>query len=130
MPDAPAPFDPTRIYAHVVDGRAELVEGGAAFWQHVDARFERGQLVCAFDIERDTGWEVHPAGDELLVMLTGAVDVELELPDGVRTVALRAPHAFYVPRGIWHRALVREPGRMLFVTPGEGTRHRDGPTSP
>ena len=124
MPDAPRAFDPAETYAHVVDGRAELVPGGAAFWQSVDPRFEQGQLLCAFALTQDTQWELHPAGDELLVMLSGAAEVDLELPGGLHTVPLAAPHALYVPRGTWHRARVRTPGRMLFVTPGEGTRHR------
>ena len=29
-----------------------------------------------------------------------------------------------VPRGVWHRLLVREPGDLLFATPGPSTEQR------
>jgi len=33
-----------------------------------------------------------------------------------------------VPQGVWHRAEVKKPGTLLFITPGAGTEHR--PVSP
>lgn len=62
--------------------------------------------------------EVHPDGDELLYLVSGAVTVRLELPEGDRTVDLTAGEALVVPRGIWHRITLREPGRLLHITPG------------
>lgn len=29
-----------------------------------------------------------------------------------------------IPKGTWHRALIGEPMRMLFITHGAGTTHR------
>jgi len=29
-----------------------------------------------------------------------------------------------VPRAVWHRGLVRKPGKLMFITPGAGTDHR------
>jgi hypothetical protein len=29
-----------------------------------------------------------------------------------------------VPRNTWHRALVKKPGKLMFITPGAGTEHR------
>jgi hypothetical protein len=29
-----------------------------------------------------------------------------------------------VPRGIWHRLVLRQPSDLLFITPAHGTRHR------
>jgi mannose-6-phosphate isomerase-like protein (cupin superfamily) len=69
-------------------------------------------------------WEMHPAGEELLCLLTGAIDVILDEPGGERTVALRAGQACIVPRGVWHRLILREPGDLLFVTPPHATRLR------
>jgi uncharacterized cupin superfamily protein len=71
-----------------------------------------------------TSWERHPAGDELVVLLSGRVDVVQEVDGEERMVAL-APGLSCVNRaGIWHRAVVHEAGDALFVTPGFGTEHR------
>jgi quercetin dioxygenase-like cupin family protein len=68
--------------------------------------------------------EIHPDGDEVLYVVSGGVDVVLEEPGGDRAVPVAAGEAFVVPRGIWHRVLLREPTRLLHLTPGPGSRHR------
>jgi mannose-6-phosphate isomerase-like protein (cupin superfamily) len=61
---------------------------------------------------------MHPDGDELLFLVSGAVSVRLELPDGDRTVDLGAGDALVVPQGVWHKITLREPGRLIHITPG------------
>jgi mannose-6-phosphate isomerase-like protein (cupin superfamily) len=68
--------------------------------------------------------EMHPLGDELLLLLSGAVDVVLEEPAGPRVIELRGGRACIVPRGVWHRLILREPGDLVFVTPPKGTQLR------
>lgn len=46
------------------------------------------------------------------------------MPGGEQRTVVKAGETFIVPRGIWHRALVQKPGRLMFVTPGAGTEHR------
>ena len=79
--------------------------------------------VIHMSIDSNT-WELHPAGDDLLYVLSGAIDVVLQEEGGERVVELRAGAACIVPRGTWHRQKVRTPGDMLFITPGEKTQHR------
>lgn len=62
--------------------------------------------------------EVHPDGDELLYLVSGAMCVRLELPDGDRVVDVRAGQALVVPQGVWHRITIREEGQLIHVTPG------------
>jgi quercetin dioxygenase-like cupin family protein len=69
-------------------------------------------------------WERHPAGEELVVVMSGAIDFILEEPAGERTVRVSAGQAILVPTGVWHRGVVIEPGKALFVTEGEGTQHK------
>ena len=57
-------------------------------------------------------------------MMSGAVDVVLEEPAGRRVIELRAGRACIVPRGVWHRLVLKEPGDLLFVTPPRDTRLR------
>jgi mannose-6-phosphate isomerase-like protein (cupin superfamily) len=67
--------------------------------------------------------EVHPDGDELLYLVSGAVEVVLDDGDehsigAETTVVLREGDAFVVPRGVWHQVRVLEPAYFVHVTPG------------
>jgi mannose-6-phosphate isomerase-like protein (cupin superfamily) len=68
--------------------------------------------------------EIHPDGDELLYLVSGAITVRLELPEGVQTVDLAEGEALVVPKGTWHRINLREPGRLIHITPGPNGDHR------
>ena len=70
-------------------------------------------------------WERHPAGDEILHLLSGRLSVTLA-PEGAteRCCTLRAGEALVVPCGVWHRLQVLEPARLLFITPPRATEHR------
>jgi mannose-6-phosphate isomerase-like protein (cupin superfamily) len=68
--------------------------------------------------------EMHPDGDELLYLVSGAVTVRMELPEGERTIDLEAGQALVVPQGTWHRINLREPGTLIHVTPGPNGHHR------
>ena len=121
-------FDPTGTYVHLADGgAATAVPVDERFWAEIGNRTELhdGRLLMAHDVNADmTHWEMHPAGDELLFLSSGAVTVVLDEPAGERTVALGAGQVCIVPKGIWHRLSVQMPGRLLFITPGRGTQHR------
>lgn len=62
--------------------------------------------------------ECHPDGDEVLVMVSGRIDIHLELDTGVMTVHLGPGEALVVPKGVWHRIDLVEPGQLLNITPG------------
>ena len=54
-----------------------------------------------------------------------AIDVLLEEPDGQRVIELREPgDTSVVPRGVWHRAIIREPSHRIFLVAGNGTKMR------
>ena len=121
-------FDLATTYVQLDDGpQAFAVEVDDEFWTTIDRRPELrgGRLVGTFHNAKDWDvWEMHPAGDEVVCLLTGAVGVVLDAPGGERLVDLRAGQTCIVPRGVWHRAIVREPGETLHITRGEGTQHR------
>ena len=74
--------------------------------------------------------EMHPDGDELLYVVSGRVDVILEDGGDEQTVGIErvevvnAGEAILVPKGVWHRVDVREPTRLVHITPGPGDGHR------
>ena len=119
------------------DGTAVPLPGGGAFWSQLmsgDAAdpgirrlmgSEKGRLVSALPMSADwTNWEMHPAGDEILFMLEGKATFVLDLPEGLKEMALSAGRLLVIPKGVWHTAKVSEPARLLAITAGLGTEHR------
>ena len=95
------------------------------FWASLADRDLDGYLVGQVAMRRNTAWERHRDGDELLVMLTGALDVVLDHDDAAeQVIELCAGRSLLVPATVWHRQLVRTPGDLLFITPGPGTDRR------
>jgi uncharacterized cupin superfamily protein len=86
---------------------------------------DEGRLVCitAQDATWDT-WERHPAGEEVVLLISGRVDIVQDLPGGEHVVELHPGEAMVNPTNVWHTARVHEPGQALFITPGRGTEHR------
>ena len=66
-------------------------------------------------------WELHRDQDELLYLISGATDVVLrDDPDDASTeriITLHGGEACIVPRGAWHRQVVHERSRLLFLSP-------------
>jgi mannose-6-phosphate isomerase-like protein (cupin superfamily) len=77
-------------------------------------------------------WERHPAGQEVLLVLSGAISVYLrDHRDGREPfAALMAGQAFVVPAGQWHRLTVEEPADLLALTPRAETQHERVQPSP
>lgn len=88
--------------------------------------FHHEYLIAQFSFDCDWPvWEQHPHGDEVVCLLSGAVELVLELPNGHHSVMLERSGSYaVVPKGTWHTARTRVPCTMLFITPGEGTQHR------
>jgi quercetin dioxygenase-like cupin family protein len=126
-------FDLARTFVHLGQGSTATplsdFEWSAEYLDAYAARFaadgEEGRLVCV-SAQASTwdAWERHPAGDEVVVLLSGRVDVIQELEGRQHVVELRAGEAMVNPRNVWHTTRVLEPGQALFITPGAGTEHR------
>lgn len=86
---------------------------------------EEGRLVSCYRFTEDwAGWEMHPAGAEIVVCIAGSMTLIQEI-DGaeVRTVLAAGEYAINPP-GVWHTADVPDHATGLFVTPGAGTQGR------
>ncbi|HEY6420875.1 MAG TPA: cupin domain-containing protein [Candidatus Binataceae bacterium] len=123
-------LDLTTTFIQLRDGPDAIpVPVDKDFWARIAERTDlhEGRLVTVGSQSADwTAWEMHPAGEEVLYLLSGALDLVLQNQnnDGERAVELRAGRAFIVPRGTWHRGIVRSPYTILSITYGAGTRHR------
>lgn len=85
-----------------------------------------GRLVSMHRFTGNWGsWERHPAGDELVVCVSGTIRLHQELADGsTATVDLRAGEYAINPPGVWHTADIATEATCLFITAGLGTENR------
>ena len=118
-------------YLHFQDGgRADAIPVSEAFWEELAAgkhpQLEQGRLMTAFTFaEPWSMWERHPAGEELVMLLSGEATLVLEESGQERSIEFTNPGAYVlVPRNVWHTARTAVPTTMLFLTPGAGTEHR------
>lgn len=87
---------------------------------------KEGRLVSYFRFtENWDSWEMHPAGDEVVLCLSGTMTIHQEHADGTAdTVTLGQGDYAINPPGTWHTADVEGEAAALFITAGEGTQHR------
>ena len=123
--------DADKTYVHLDNtGAARLLNVDDKFWADLTAGrrpdLEHGHMVMAFSFAApwDT-WEMHPQGEEVVLLLSGEATFVLETDRGLERVRLSRTGEFVVvPRGTWHTADAAEPTTMLFITAGAGTQHR------
>jgi mannose-6-phosphate isomerase-like protein (cupin superfamily) len=99
---------------------------GPDFWATIDRNPDiKGTLITAFEGETDwPHWEMHPAGDEILLLLDGRLTLLVEEGGVQRAVEMTAGSTFVVPAGAWHRAVKVAPHKLVAITYGAGTTHR------
>lgn len=121
-------FDVTATYVHLPDGGAAIaVDHTPEFWSELasGARRYDGRMMTAHRVSSDMRhWEIHPAGEELLVAVDASVTAVFQRKHGEETIDLAPGMACIVPRGTWHRIRVVQPGVLIFLTHGEGTEHK------
>ncbi len=127
------PFDLHATYAHLgLGARVEPLpdfQWTPEYLESYVARTEsdgaEGRLVVLMQQDASwDSWERHPAGDELVVLLSGRADLIQEIDGEPRVVELGPGMAVINPPGVWHTADVHEPGEALFITAGRGTETR------
>jgi mannose-6-phosphate isomerase-like protein (cupin superfamily) len=84
-----------------------------------------GRLVTMHTFDRPwDSWEVHPAGEELVVCIAGSLTLFQESESGTRSVTLGPGEAAVNPAGVWHTADVDGTATAIFVTAGMNTENR------
>ncbi|MCU1496270.1 MAG: cupin protein [Acidimicrobiales bacterium] len=68
--------------------------------------------------------ERHENGDEVLFVVSGAIRVRIEAPEGEVVVDAGPGQAAVVPQGCWHRVEVSEATQLLHLTPGPDNAYR------
>ena len=84
-----------------------------------------GMTAGIVTMERDAphGGEVHPDGDEILYVISGALSVTSDSNPG-QSLRLEPGDACIVEKGEWHQVHVLETAQLLHITPGPNGDHR------
>ena len=84
-----------------------------------------GMTVGIVTLERDPphGGEVHPDGDEILYVISGALKVTSDSNPG-GALHLGPGDACIVEKGEWHKVQVLEKTQLLHISPGPNGDHR------
>lgn len=112
--------------------QVDTVEVTPTLYQDLDEKFDLFQghtLVAAHHFDRNwSTWEVHPAGDEIVVLLSGQCQLIIKHNDHNQSIELNHSGEYpVVPKGLWHKALTEVATHMLFITPGEKTANAPEP---
>ena len=85
-----------------------------------------GRLVAMHTFTEDWGsWERHPAGEEVVVCVSGAITLHQQLADGSTSAVALGPGEYAInPPGVWHTADIAAAATCLFITVGMGTENR------
>lgn len=84
-----------------------------------------GRLVSCFRFSEDwQAWEMHPAGDEVVVCVEGSMTLLQEIDGEPAATTLGAGEYAINPPGVWHTADIQGSATAIFITPGLGTQHR------
>lgn len=84
-----------------------------------------GRLVSMYRFAADWDmWEMHPAGEEMVLCTSGAMTVIQEVAGAAVRTDLLPGHYAINPAGVWHTADVPDEAEAVFITPGKGTEHR------
>jgi uncharacterized cupin superfamily protein len=126
-------FDLSSVHAHLgLGARVDVMDDFEWTPEYLEAYTSRtesdgaeGRLVMlGRQTESWDSWERHPAGEELVILVSGHVDLIQDIDGEHRVVPMTAGMAVVNPRGVWHTADVHEPGDAIFITPGRGTENR------
>jgi mannose-6-phosphate isomerase-like protein (cupin superfamily) len=128
-----SPIDLEKNPVHLGPGGKAVVQprftGGMDWYMAYGDRHDidgvEGRLVSMFTFTAPwESWEMHPAGDEIVLCIAGHMVLHQELPEGMRKVELESGQYVVNPPGVWHTADIERVATALFITTGLGTEHR------
>ena len=105
-----------------IEGRGEHTTDDEVAAAFVTLSEFRDGGIFAGSFQGDSGWEVHPKGDEIVQILDGATRLTIITDGGREVFELTAGLLVVVPKGCWHRFHSEHGVTLLTATP-QPTRH-------
>ncbi len=123
------PIDLSQTYTLLhPTGDVEKVKGGDQFWKTPRLNHDRigthwlfSEHYYANDWEE---WKMHPAGDEIIYLLDGSIDVIIDQAKLTNTIKLRTNGVVTIPRQNWYTVKVYSPCHILNISRELNTKHR------
>ena len=83
-----------------------------------------GMTLGYIDTDTDAphNGEVHPDGDEILLVISGKIQVTCD--SHAKPLILGPRQACIIPRGEWHKVIVLERSQFIHITPGPRGEYR------
>lgn len=107
------------------------MEWYAAYSERHGGDGPEGRLVSLYTFSEPWDvWEMHPKGTEVVVCTAGEMTLIQEHNGQEISVTLAAGDYVINPPGIWHTADITRSATALFITAGEGTKHRPRESAP
>ncbi len=111
------------------DKKASIEHADETLYDRLDENYNSfigHELVSSYEFESDwSSWEVHPHGDEVVLLISGEVEFILATEPSETCITLSEQGQYLVvPKGIWHTARTKRKAKLLFITPGQGTQHK------
>lgn len=111
------------------DKKATIEHFDSDLYKRLDAKYNGfigHELISCYEFTSDwTCWEVHPYGDEIVVLLSGTTSFYLQIDgDEIKIVLSDQGQYMVVPRGVWHTAKTQNYAKVLFITPGQDTQNK------
>jgi len=114
------------------DLQVDTVELTPSLYADIDTKynlFKQHNLISAFSFNSNWDvWEMHPAGEEVVMLLSGTCELLLRINDMDKQIVLNKLGDYaVVPKDTWHTARTNTDTQLLFITPGEGTVNQPTP---
>lgn len=111
------------------DKEAFIEHADSSLYKRIDEKyngFKGHDLVSCYEFESNwDSWEIHPHGDEIVMLMYGDITFILKLDSGESEISLVNQGQFLiVPKGVWHTAKTKVKSKVLFITPGQETQHK------
>jgi mannose-6-phosphate isomerase-like protein (cupin superfamily) len=76
-----------------------------------------GQELMVVRFEGEFPFHVHEDADDVFLVIEGRIEIDLEEPGGLRSVALGPGELMVVPAGVRHRPRAEAEARVLLIEP-------------
>lgn len=112
------------------DKKATIEPADGTLYERLDKKYTNfigHELISGYEFEADwPSWEVHPHGDEIVLLLCGEVTFVFKDNSNETCITLSQQGQYLVvPKGVWHTARTQFKSKLLFITPGQGTLHEE-----
>jgi mannose-6-phosphate isomerase-like protein (cupin superfamily) len=109
--------------ANVRDALEEIDE----FWSPRPLVRINDYAVKAVKVQGEFVWHQHSETDEMFLVISGELHIDLRYETGEQRVTLGANDLFVVPRGVEHRPISEAGAEILLLEPAETVNTGDAP---